>query len=618
MKKTMALVVSLVMVFSTIFTCNVFGATTQNLTADVMSDILIGKSGDYQSYYAATEPGYFDLKATVNMEKVTERLKTLIAKNAEKAKTADISGSFTLTVNVDEKLDVITPSTSSVVFDIDGDKDSFLDIFAAVTESDIDVSGHVITITVKTKQGLKGTDVYDFTNSKSLLGDEINVVAQGVLSTKYADKFTVTGSATGETLVSGANEGVEYKITYNFKDVDTNDVNMSATLETRIKSNGGGGGGGSSWPSRPSTSVTPTTPVTPSGNVSVKFVTAGGKVVSSTTVAPGSTVDLSKVNAGTREGYAFAGWAVNGVVSSTAVVNEDTVIKAKWINLNAPEEFVSDEHKAYIQGYPDGNVRPEADITREEVATIIYRLLTDAKKTEIASTENNFSDVASDRWSNEAISTLANGGYISGYEDGTFKPEAAITRAEFVTIIARFINTTAVDAGFSDVDGHWAAEAINKVVDKAWIEGYTDGTFKPDAHITRAEVATIVNRMLVRYADKDGAAAAENQFADNNANEWYYLAIIEATNGHSEFGRTDNGYDEDWDADLSNDENVEADNTDEEDVDGEEAEVIDTDANDEETDADAETENVEADSDAEAETETEVDEVVVDDAEVEG
>lgn len=616
MKKTMALVVSLVMVFSTIFTCNVFGATTQNLTADVMSDILIGKSGDYQSYYAATEPGYFDLKATVNMEKVTESLKTLIAKNAEKAKTADISGSFTLTVNVDEKLDVITPSTSSMIFDIDGDKDDFSNIFAAVTESDIDVSGHVITITVTTKQGLKGTDVYDFTNNESLLGDEINVVAQGVLSTKYADKFTVTGSATGETLVSGANEGVEYKITYNFKDVDTNDVNMSATLETRIKSTGGGGGGGSSWPSRPSTSVTPTTPTTPSGNVSVKFVTAGGKVVSSTTVAAGSTVDLSKVNAGTREGYAFAGWSVNGVVSSTAVVNNDTVVKAKWVNLNAPEEFVSDEHKAYIQGYPDGNVRPEADITREEVATIIYRLLTDAKKAEIASTENNFSDVASDRWSNEAISSLANGGYISGYEDGTFKPEAAITRAEFVTIIARFINETAVDAGFSDVDGHWAAEAINKVVDKAWIEGYTDGTFKPDAHITRAEVATIVNRMLVRYADKDGAAAAENQFADNNANEWYYLAIIEATNGHGEFGRTDNGYDEDWDADLSNDENVEADNTDEEDVDGEEAEVIDTDENDAETDVDAEAENVETDSDAEAEAE--VDEVVDDDAEIEG
>lgn len=598
MKRTMAIVVSLVMVFSMIFTCNVSGATTLSASYDVSSDVFIGKSGDYQSYYAAKEPGYFDVKATIEMDEVNDGLKALIAKNAEKAKTATIDGSFTLTVDIDEKLNVIAPSVSSITLDIDGDESKFANIFAPIDENDISVNNHVVTITVKTKSGLDGEDVYDFTNGKSLLGSEVNVVATGILSTKYADKFTVIGSATGKTTVKG--NDAEYEITYNFKDVDTNDTTMSATLETRISGGGGGGstGGGSSWPSRPSTSVTPTTPVTPSGNVSVKFVTAGGKVVSSTTVASGSTVDLTKVNAGTREGYAFAGWAVNGVVSDTAVVSEDTVVKAKWINLNAPEEFVSDEHKAYIQGYPDGNVKPEADITREEVATIIYRLLTDAKKAEIASSENNFSDVSADRWSNEAISTLANGGYISGYEDGTFKPEAAITRAEFVTIIARFIKTTAVDAGFSDVSGHWAAEAINKVVDKAWIEGYTDGTFKPDAHITRAEVATIINRMLVRYADKDAAAAAENQFADNNASEWYYLAMVEATNGHSEFGRHENGYDEDWDADLSKDENAEAD--------GEEVEAdVEVDAEtDAEADADVEAE-VETDTEAEAEVDVE-------------
>ena len=561
MKRTMALVVSLVMVFSMMFTCNAAGETTVPVNADVKTDIFFGKGGtDFQSYYATTEPGSFDLKATVDMTDVNIALGELVALNAVKAQTATIAGGFKLTVNIDTKLDIPSVSASNLKCDIDGVEADFAKFFVVPTDADITLNGTTLTVDVAVKDGVKGTDVYDFVANKSKIGSKINIVASNVVSTRYADVFTVRGTATGKTTITGVDTQKKYEITYNFKDVDTGASDINATLEVRIKQSGGGGGG--SWPTRPNTSgTTPTTPVTPSNKVSVKFVTADGTVVSSTTVAPGASVDLTKVDAGKREGFVFAGWSVNGVVSYKAIVNEDTVVKAKWVNLNAPKEFVSDDHIAYIQGYPDGNVKPEANITREEVATIIYRLLTAEKKAEIASTENNFSDVAADKWSIEAISTLANGGYISGYEDGTFKPEAPITRGEFVAIIARFVSESAKDAGFSDVADHWAKDAINKVVNMAWIEGYADGTFRPDAPITRAEVATIVNRMLVRYADANDAANATKSFADNSADAWYYLAMVEATNGHSEYGRRENGYDEIWGAENSESENVEVDDT---------------------------------------------------------
>lgn len=549
MKRTMALVVSLAMVFTMLFTFNVAGATTIKSEAKVKTDILFGKGGaGFTGYYADTEGGYYDLKATVDMTEVNDAMKTLIQNTTEeKAKAAEISGSFELKITFDGKIDVPTPSAASLKYDIDGNESEFAKFFTVPTDSDIAFADDVLTVKVNVKSGLKGSDVYDFAAGKSLIGNVITITGSDVVAARYFDVFTVTGSATGKTLITKTDAEKEYEVTYNFVDKDTNSADITANLEIRNNGGNGGGGGGSKPSYRPGGS-TVVTPVTPTTNKKVKFEVGSGNTttVSDISVAAGTKVDLTKVNPGSREGFAFKGWSVNGKIVTEITVDDDTVVKARWVNLVAPAEFNSTDHFAYMYGYPDGEVKPAANITREEVATIIYRLLSDAKKAEIAATDNNFSDVDSARWSNEAVSTLAKGGYINGYEDGTFKPANPITRGEFAAIIARFINGTAPDAGYNDTKGHWAADAVNKVVDKAWVEGYEDGSFRPDANITRAEVATIVNRILVRYTDAQNDSQISVSFPDNHAYDWYYYAIIEATNGHEKFQRRDNGYDENW------------------------------------------------------------------------
>lgn len=549
MKRTMALVVSLAMVFTMLFTFNVAGATTIPFPdVKVRTDILFGKGGaGFTGYYADTEGGYYDLKATVDMTEVNDTMKTLIQKTTEeKAKAAEISGSFELKITFDGKIDVPTPSAASLKYDIDGNESEFAKFFTVPTDSDITFADDVLTVKVNVKSGLKGSDVYDFAAGKSLIGNVITITGSDVVAARYFDVFTVTGSATGKTLITKTDAEKEYEVTYNFVDKDTNSADITANLE--IRNSGGSGGGGGSRPSYRPGGGTVVTPVNPTTNKKVKFEVGSGNTttVSDISVAAGTKVDLTKVNPGSRAGFAFKGWSVNGKIVTEITVDDDTVVKARWVNLVAPAEFNSTDHFAYMYGYPDGEVKPEANITREEVATIIYRLLSDAKKAEIAATDNNFSDVDSARWSNEAVSTLAKGGYINGYEDGTFKPANPITRGEFAAIVARFVNGTAPDAGYNDLVGHWAADAVNKVVDKAWVEGYEDGSFRPDANITRAEVATIVNRILVRYTDAQNDSQISVSFPDNHAYDWYYYAIIEATNGHEKFQRRGNGYDENW------------------------------------------------------------------------
>ena len=208
------------------------------------------------------------------------------------------------------------------------------------------------------------------------------------------------------------------------------------------------------------------------------------------------------------------------------------MLYAKWKNAVTPSEFTT-EHKAYITGYPDGTVRPSNEITREEIAAILFRLLNDEKRKEIYSEENSFSDMENDRWSSVAVSTMVRGGYIKGYEDGTFRPSNPITRAELATIISKFVNPETNNSyDFRDTDGHWAELYIGAAVNSGLLSGYEDGTFRPDNRITRAEAVTIINRMLVRAVDKDGILKDCKQFPDNTVSSWYYYAILEAANTH--------------------------------------------------------------------------------------
>ena len=206
------------------------------------------------------------------------------------------------------------------------------------------------------------------------------------------------------------------------------------------------------------------------------------------------------------------------------------------------------DHFAYIVGYGNGEVRPQNNITRAEVATIFFRLLTDDVRDENLTKTNRYSDVAATSWYNTAVSTLSSMGIITGYPDGTFRPNAAITRAEFAAIAARFdSNGDKTTAKFSDIATHWAKDEISIAYNNGWITGYPDGTFGPQRDITRAETMTLVNRVLNRQPEtEDDLLPNMMVWTDNaNPNAWYYLAVQEATNSHYYEFKTNSQY-EKW------------------------------------------------------------------------
>lgn len=206
------------------------------------------------------------------------------------------------------------------------------------------------------------------------------------------------------------------------------------------------------------------------------------------------------------------------------------------------------DHFAYIVGYGNGEVRPQNNITRAEVATIFFRLLTDDVRDENLTKTNRYSDVTRADWYNTAVSTLSSMGIITGYPDGTFRPNAAITRAEFAAIAARFdSNGDKTTAKFSDIATHWAKDEISIAYNNGWITGYPDGTFGPQRDITRAETMTLVNRVLNRQPEtEDDLLPNMTVWTDNaNPNAWYYLAVQEATNSHYYKFKTNSQY-EKW------------------------------------------------------------------------
>ena len=284
----------------------------------------------------------------------------------------------------------------------------------------------------------------------------------------------------------------------------------------------GSGGGGSS-----------------SGRTTVSFVVDGEKgVVDSITGNIPVKVKLDEVNVPLKTGYVFDGWYLNEDMTEKAdndfSTSKAVTLYGKYVKYTAPDRLNTEKHMAYIIGYPEGDVRPENNISREEVATIIYRLLNEDYRDTILTTENDFPDVEPTRWSNRIISTMENGGYIRGYEDGAFRPGNPITRAEFVTIVSYFTNDPNKVAGsFMDISGHWAEERIRIATANGWIAGYEDGSFRPNNYITRAEAITIINRLLDRHVNAEGLHADAIQWPDNLEGMWYYYDMLEATNPHN-------------------------------------------------------------------------------------
>ena len=207
----------------------------------------------------------------------------------------------------------------------------------------------------------------------------------------------------------------------------------------------------------------------------------------------------------------------------------DYILPALWLNTK--------DHYSYLIGYADGTVKPEGKITRAEVATIFFRLLTDDARAKFWMSTNNYTDVPAGKWYNNAISTLSNMGVIGGYADGTFKPDAPISRAEFAKIAVSFSNVADLSyrGYFADVkESDWFSGFVAAAKDAGLIEGYNDGTFKPEKAITRAEVCTIVNRTLGRKPSASHMKISDRiDWPDVQVTDWYYEAIMEATNSHT-------------------------------------------------------------------------------------
>lgn len=205
-----------------------------------------------------------------------------------------------------------------------------------------------------------------------------------------------------------------------------------------------------------------------------------------------------------------------------------------WLLHQEPSEILNHTYE-YIVGHNDGNVYPNGLISRAKTATVFFRLLKDEVRDGNLLTSNTYSDVPDDYWANTAISTMTGLGIVQGHSGTTFDPEAPITRAQFAAICARFHTGESSDTqAFSDIDGHWAEQYIARATELGWIKGFEDGTFRPDAYITRAQAMTMINRVLNRIPEENSdLPAGMNTWPDCNPGDWFHLAVQEATNSHA-------------------------------------------------------------------------------------
>ena len=238
-----------------------------------------------------------------------------------------------------------------------------------------------------------------------------------------------------------------------------------------------------------------------------------------------------------RVGYTFTGWYADQELTDKITkikMTSDKTVYAGWKATDVPETLNSDNHFAYIVGYEDGTVRPNANISRAEVAAIFFRLLKDDVRDDNLTANSVFTDVAFGKWYNKSISTMAKIGIVKGRTANTFVPNAPITRAEFAAICSRFDQSNVeIKSDFNDISGHWAENEIRRAASLGWIQGYTDGSFKPDQNITRAEAASMINRMLHRLPETvEDLLDGMIQWPDNQPSDWYYINMQEATNSH--------------------------------------------------------------------------------------
>lgn len=298
---------------------------------------------------------------------------------------------------------------------------------------------------------------------------------------------------------------------------DPNGITGDVTYVYRFGSTGGGSSSGHST------------------RFTLHYESNGGTAYKDERCSSGTKVTLDKTP--TRESYTFTGWYADKALTqkiTSVTMNSDKTVYAGWEATGVPDKLNGDDHFAYVIGYPDGKVHPEGNISRAETATIFFRLLKADIRDGNLTADNEFSDVSDGQWHNKAVSTMAKLGIVKGRRADSFDPNASITRAEFAAICARFSTRTVENSGsFSDISGHWAENEIERAAAFGWISGYPDGTFRPDTRITRAEAMTMINRVLCRMPQSESDLLDSMvTWPDNKPSDWHYLAVQEATNSH--------------------------------------------------------------------------------------
>ena len=274
----------------------------------------------------------------------------------------------------------------------------------------------------------------------------------------------------------------------------------------------------------------------------LRYESNGGTAYPAEAYAAGTQVALNKTPQ--RTGFTFTGWYADAALTQRVThvnMNANKTVYAGW---RAEEQAAGGawlpgiltaqgEHIAYVGGYPDGTVRPNGSVTRAEVAAMLFRLLGESGRPSYAVRGNPFSDVYAGLWYYDAVSVMAGSGCLSGYPDGTFGGGRPITRAELTAVLVRFLGAAGGQGGFADVSAsHWAASAIGAAARAGWIDGYPDGTFRPDQPITRAETMAIINRALGRGVGVGSLLGKYREWPDNPRGAWYYYEVIEASNSH--------------------------------------------------------------------------------------
>lgn len=465
--------------------------------------------------YVAGAMVAINTKGGANVSTLTDALEDII-----------VTGTFTITISVPAGLE-LPPSVASGS-NMDGFNAEAKTIFHEVSRDVVGDADSGYTVTVEVGVGGTETDATSATKAEldEYLDTDLVLTCEGVQPTAFGT-YQMVGNFEGNTVIGDDIATISYQSEpkgtvdgTNHNPDGTTTPNVAATIKVNKYESTGGSSGGASR------------------DVTVNFMD-GETIIKTVTERNAVELDLDTITPDAKEGYTFVGWYRDKELTQRAStpfkVTKDTNLYAKWQAFGGPV-LQTEDHFAYIIGYTDGTVRPLNNIIREEVAAIFFRLLTEEAGEAMHEEIAPYSDVPSTKWSSTPIATLAKGGYITGRPDGTFAPEADITRAEFATIAARFSGDVEThETDFSDVDGHWAENYIKVCVANGWITGYTDGTFKPDQSITRAEAMAIVNRMLGRSVDAKGIEAVADDiyyFGDNPEGTWCYYIVLEATNSH--------------------------------------------------------------------------------------